>query len=691
MNRFARAAVAAAVAAAGGVIGFLLGRPAAEPPPPGPPPAPAPGRHALLVGVTRYDHLPGRDLDGPGRDAALLREVLVGRLGFPPAAVVTLAEGAGLRPTRANVEQAFADLAGRVGPGDRVVVLLAGHGARQPEPDPPDPDGPEPDGIDEVFLPADAMPWDGRRIPNAVVDTDVGRWLKRLTDRGAEVLAVFDCCHAGNVRRAAGAGTAREREAALAPDEVLAAARSRAARRGPPVRGFARPDPRLVALYACRADEPTVEDRLPAGAADAEYHGLFTYTLCGELARAAAPPTYRELVRRVRAAYASRPVSSPTPGAEGLDLDREVLGDARWPDRPAVGVRRVGAGYALAAGELHGVTPGSVLAVTLPGGGVAGHLRVTAAGPLTARGEPHEWQGRPNPAGFPDGSAGRVVFTDYGPRRLRVGVLLPPGPDRAEVDAALARLARLDDPVERAADPRLADWVVRAAGGRLVLADAAGGVGPFPMPAASAAEFPATLWRKLEAVARARALLAVAARVGADAGAGLRAEVLCDPAGGGPTEALAAAAEVREGNRIAFRVRNTGAGRVDVTVLTVGADSEIARYFPPVGEDPSGGKWTLDPGAELVTQSQGLVPPFGAEYAVVLATPAAGPPADFGCLAQDGISRGRSADRGRALDGPFGSLLSSAVFRSRGPRGLTSDGAAAVGAVVVPFRTRPAD
>jgi hypothetical protein len=239
-------------------------------------------------------------------------------------------------------------------------------------------------------------------------------------------------------------------------------------------------------------------------------------------------------------------------------------------------------------------------------------------------------------------------------------------------------------------DPRAADWVVRADGGRLVLTDATGVAGPFPLPPADAVEFPARLWQKLEAVARARALLAVAARVGADAGAGVRAEVLRYPAGGGPPEPLTADPELREGDRVAFRVRNAGAGRVDVTVLTVGADAEIGRFFPPAGEDPSGGKWTLDPGAELVTHAEGLRPPFGAEHAVVLATPAGNPPADFGCLAQDGITRARAADRARALEWPFGALLASAVFRSRGPRDLAPTGAAAVGAVVVPFRTRPA-
>ena len=50
------------------------------------------------------------------------------------------------RPTRANIEREFRRLAEQAHEGDQVVILLAGHGARQPA----DPDNHEPDGIDEI-------------------------------------------------------------------------------------------------------------------------------------------------------------------------------------------------------------------------------------------------------------------------------------------------------------------------------------------------------------------------------------------------------------------------------------------------------------------------------------------------------------------------------------------------------------
>src|SRR5947208_465127 len=86
--------------AGGGLLGYRLALPP-EPPTPSatpaalPPAVPTPPagrsspRHALLVGVTRYDHLPGRELEGPGRDVALVREVLLSRFGFDPADIVS--------------------------------------------------------------------------------------------------------------------------------------------------------------------------------------------------------------------------------------------------------------------------------------------------------------------------------------------------------------------------------------------------------------------------------------------------------------------------------------------------------------------------------------------------------------------------------------------------------------------------
>ena len=122
------------------------------------------GKHALLIGVTKYDNLPtSLHLSGPANDVRLMRRLLEGDYQFPPDSIVSLTENEGVRerrPTRANIAREFRRLAELAHEGDQVVILLAGHGAQQPESDPPDPRYPEPDGIDEIFLPADVKKWD---------------------------------------------------------------------------------------------------------------------------------------------------------------------------------------------------------------------------------------------------------------------------------------------------------------------------------------------------------------------------------------------------------------------------------------------------------------------------------------------------------------------------------------------------
>ena len=121
-------------------------------------------RRALLVGVTKYDNLGQNQLRGPANDVQLVRCLLQERYKFPPDGIVSLTEDDGTqarRPTRSNIEREFRKLAAQVEEGDQVVVLLSGHGDRQPESDPPDTDYPEPDGIDEIFLPADVNVWKG--------------------------------------------------------------------------------------------------------------------------------------------------------------------------------------------------------------------------------------------------------------------------------------------------------------------------------------------------------------------------------------------------------------------------------------------------------------------------------------------------------------------------------------------------
>src|SRR5262249_16909747 len=146
------------------------------------------------------------------------------------------------------------------------------------------------DGIDEIFLPADIKKGTGNplRVPNAIIDDEIGEWLGAITAKKAHVWIIFDCCHSATMTR----GTEVVRElppGVLVPEEELEKGRQGAAqdmvktRDGPPAKAAPfvphKPSDYLVALYACRAHETTLETPQPATEPDAPYYGLLTYSL----------------------------------------------------------------------------------------------------------------------------------------------------------------------------------------------------------------------------------------------------------------------------------------------------------------------------------------------------------------------------------------------------------------------------
>lgn len=244
-------------------------------------------KYALLVGVGEVAALPRRLwLRGPDNDVALVRQTLLMR-GFAADHITVLASlGAGpfvhARPTRAAIARAMAEVLARAQPGDQVVLHLAGHGAQVPQA--PDSAMPEPDGLDEVFLTADTQPWNAtqQRLPNALLDDEIGAWIDALVDRGAVVWAIFDTCHAEGMSRGERNGP-RLRSVAAAELGVPAGlpARPKAVAGKPAALPAAqRLDGRVLA-FAARGHEATAEEWLPRGAGllKARLHGVFSHAV----------------------------------------------------------------------------------------------------------------------------------------------------------------------------------------------------------------------------------------------------------------------------------------------------------------------------------------------------------------------------------------------------------------------------
>jgi hypothetical protein len=353
--------------------------------------ATVPGDHwwGVLVGVSHYAQL-GEDLQllGPANDVPLFMSWLA-QQRVPRDHLTVLADqvhGANGLPTRRSILAALAALPDQMKSGDIAFLYFAGHGSQQPE------GGAEwrkADGQDEIFLPSDIGRWDTKagRVENAISGHEVGRAIDALRARGVFVWLVFDSCHSATMARASAVPGFRLRTASPERLGIPASAKTRVQ----PALTFTRSPVHLagkalpgdyVAFYAAQTVEATPEMNLPLGDLERKPHGLFSYALLRSLSASGAA-SYREVSHRILAYYATT-YPGVTPEFEGA-LDGPVgapqmplLSAGAWP------AQRSEAAFHVEAGRLNGVTPGSMLALSMPlainrGDDPVGLLRVERA------------------------------------------------------------------------------------------------------------------------------------------------------------------------------------------------------------------------------------------------------------------------------------------------------------------------
>ena len=456
----------------------------------------------MLVGCTKYEKPGIPELWGPANDVPLWRKTLEQQFGFPASNIEVLLgwpDEPDRRPTRANIARGFEGLIDKAGPRDQIVIVLSAHGCSAPVPEGNDfRTNPEPDGLDELFLPADVKSWTPDGVENAVKDDDIGAWLDRLRQKGADVWIVFDCCHSGTMTRGA---PGRERSRSIRPADLGVPDRAiaEAARKGRaageqaivdtgvvPPRRDAGDTGSLVAFYAAQPFEESPELPRPEDAAQVRenYYGLFTYTLTSALTQRQSPLTYRELSQLVGARYRSeRKSRPPTAFVEG-DLDREVLGLGVWPHRSDILLTSDATAETLSvgAGELHGLNAGSVLAVHPPAGDprppgeVLGYVEVVEPSPTSAKVRPIAFDRDKvvEPAAIPDQARCEVVVRGVGDLRVKYAVVADEeyGPKIRAAVAALAEEVR--GQLTEVDDPAKADWWLRGAKGRVQLVQGRG-------------------------------------------------------------------------------------------------------------------------------------------------------------------------------------------------------------------------
>ncbi len=693
-----------------------------------PPPAKEGNKYALLVGVTKYANLPERfQLEGPANDVVLMRKLLVDRFGFALKSIATLADPAGSdQPTYRNIKREVERLATIAKSGDQIVILLSGQGTQLPDQDPPQIDDPEPDGLDEAFLPSDSeISPDRTSIPNAIRDDDLRRWFASLVDKGTYICLIVDCGWHTTVRRAADTEKPRQvRPQDLGVGEAeLAAARLRASRLFDPSRRLLPVklgdlSHRLIVFYACLPDEEAIEVALPPGSSDAKPCGLLTYALCNVLAesRDSAPPTYEALIERIHDQYRKWGRTYPNPQLEGTGplLKHPLLNAEAWRTPPVRVRGNMTDGWKLDAGRLHGLTDGSILAVSSEKTGTpAGHVKITQALTTSAKVIPFAFAMQPAPADLPSPGRAEPVYIDYGDLRLRVAVAerTADGKPVAEADRQiwgqeLRMIAEQKNSLVRAVDnPSEAEWLVSPEQRKVFLIPSEGVVikndkpagpafGPFAGNAVS---------DNLTRIATIRNLLRLAGDDGlfrTDAGVRLQIELIRyrnpdDREGQVVDWAPGKGRELRDGEIIAFRVHNRSQNvPIYVTLLFISSSCEITAVYPSAGELverlPQGKTFTT---AKLRMRGDTT----GLEHVLAIAVKADGPPVDFTWLEQKDLKQALRVALVRGdkwLEGPLGRLFQTALFGEGNTRGLERGAAAENYAIsVLSWRTvaKPAE
>jgi Caspase domain len=347
--------------------------------------------YALLIGIDNYPNNPLPDgtryppLGGCVRDIKHVEAFLLDRLAIPASNIskLTATRGPGgslpepdkKRPTYQNIVDKFKQLTDKAQSGDRIYIHYCGHGGRTRT---ASKNIKGEDGVDEGLVPYDIANYPDARY---VRDIEIAHLLKAMVDKGLVVTLVLDCCHSGGATRGVGTATARcgkfpagydtrepPKDSAVAPLEELTKAwtgSSRNLARGVTAVGDWLSETRgYTLLAACRANEEAYEDSFDGK----EKNGALTYWLLDSMRSMQPNTTYKDLHDRILAKIRSW-MENQTPQLEG-EGDILVFGTSRITPVYAIPILAVDAGgkrVKLNAGEVHGLSVGTLLAAYPPG------------------------------------------------------------------------------------------------------------------------------------------------------------------------------------------------------------------------------------------------------------------------------------------------------------------------------------
>ncbi len=336
---------------------------------------------ALIVGIDRYPK-PVKPLKGCVNDALEWKSLLQERVG--QECRLELVDLTDAEATRARIIDRFRSHLGRAGLGDTAFFCFSGHGSQELAPPPFDEE--EPDGLCETLL-----AWDSRPAGWDIADKELAVLIAEVADRGAHVVLVLDSCHSGTATRNG------EEEALVRRSPARDAPRSldtywfygdETVPKSLNVAGGWRvlPEGRHVLLAACE-DYQTAKE---VNVGDGLRRGAFSYHLIDSLRRLGSRVSYREAFKEAQIRV-NNLIPGQLPQAEG-DLNRGLFDGGLAPRAARFQVQLRGGEWQLDAGYVHGLQPGSELAVFPTGTQDLAQLtaklatvRLTEPGPGTSR------------------------------------------------------------------------------------------------------------------------------------------------------------------------------------------------------------------------------------------------------------------------------------------------------------------
>lgn len=323
----------------------------------------APARWALIIGINKYPFLGDADLDGSVNDALGYKAVLLERFAFAAEQVTVLLDEAA---TRDAILRALDDLVARVRDGDQVVLTYSGHGRRIANPD-----SPEADRMDETFVPADSG--SGFHPNRDIRDDDFLSRILALTERGAYVTFICDCCHSSASLRdefsTSTRGIAADRrrvepapqQASMPPSQERSLPRMAARPR--PATTLRRE--RYVYVAACR-DSEQASEHIEQSEAGQQVQGALSFHLQRELFACRAGESMQAVIDRAFSALSTE-CPAQHPRAEGALSEAPLFVANRYASDSGQEIhetrvlvqRRFDKSVVLSVGRLHGETTGS--------------------------------------------------------------------------------------------------------------------------------------------------------------------------------------------------------------------------------------------------------------------------------------------------------------------------------------------